>query len=66
MNTRIIGVQARVMDQQTCKPLDIAPVEVSFKFVATTEESYTFKFYKGNDADGKNIFEEVAIPVVTQ
>jgi hypothetical protein len=41
-----------------------APSEVSFNFYVTNTGSYIFKFYKGEDANGQNIFEEVEIPVI--
>jgi hypothetical protein len=37
--------------------------EYKFVVTASQEEDYLFKFYKGLDDDGKNIFEEVTVPV---
>ena len=36
-----------------------------YKFVVNVlqEKDYVFKFFKGQDDDGKNIFEEVIVPV---
>lgn len=65
-NIRTIGIQTKVIDRQNCNPLTNDPIEVAFKFTPTEGESYIFKFYKGTDIDGKNIFEEVTIPVVTE
>jgi hypothetical protein len=66
LNIRTIGIQTKVLDQANCKPLDNEPLETTFKFTATQEGSYVFKFYKGNDADGKNTFAEVTIPVIKE
>lgn len=64
LNTRTIAIQTAVQNDQVCT-LDIPPIsEVSFNFMVTNTGSYIFKFYKGKDADGKDIFESVEIPVV--
>lgn len=62
LNTRTIAVQAQVLDNN-CVAKDIAPIEVSFNFYVTSNGSYIFKFYKGEDVNGNNIFEDVEIPV---
>ncbi len=61
-NTRIIGVTASVLDRDDCVPSDEI-VEKTFNFVCTYHGSYIFKFYKGEDAQGNNIFDEVEVPV---
>lgn len=64
LNTRTIAVQTAVQKNQVCI-MEIPPLsEVSFNFIVTSNGSYIFKFYKGEDASGKDIFEEVEIPVV--
>lgn len=64
-NIRTIGLQCTVLDRKDCAPLtDAYAYEVSFNFQATNAGSYIFKFYKGVDADGTDIFEQVEIPVV--
>jgi len=64
LNTRTIGIQAAVQDNQACTT-ELPPIsEVSFNFIVNNTGSYIFKFYKGEDANGENIFEEVEIPVV--
>ncbi len=64
LNTRTIAIQTAVQDNQFCTA-DVPPVsEVSFNFMVNNTGSYIFKFYKGKDANGENIFEEVEIPVV--
>ncbi len=63
-DTRIFGVQTRVLNDNDCLPLNEEPIEVKFNFVCTPGYTrYVFKFYKGEDANGNNIFEEVEIPV---
>lgn len=63
-NTRTIAVQTAVQKDQVCST-EIPPIsETSFNFIPTNPGSYIFKFYKGKDTDGKDIFESVEIPVV--
>jgi hypothetical protein len=65
LNTRTVGVVSRVVEGKDCLPTPStqAPVEVSFNFLVNSNGSYIFKFYKGEDANGEDIFEEVEIPV---
>jgi hypothetical protein len=64
LNTRTIAIQTAVKNNQTCST-EIPPLsEVSFNFEVTSNGSYIFKFYKGKDANGEDIFEDVEIPVV--
>ena len=64
LNTRTIAIQTALQNNQVCTQ-EIPPIsEVSFNFMVSNTGSYIFKFYKGEDAGGKDIFEEVEIPVV--
>ncbi len=64
LNTRTIAIQTAVQNNQVCTQ-EIPPIsEVSFNFMVSNTGSYIFKFYKGEDAGGEDIFEEVEIPVV--
>jgi hypothetical protein len=64
LNTRTIAIQTAVQNDQVCTT-EIPPIsEVSFNFTVTNTGSYIFKFYKGEDTAGKDIFEDVEIPVV--
>lgn len=62
-NVRTIAVQTSVLDNSACQPISEEPVEVSFNFQCTYSGTYIFKFYKGTDAVGNDVFEEVEIPV---
>lgn len=64
--TRTIGIQNIVFDDKGCEPLQNAVVEKEFNFFATggiNIDSYTFKFYKGNGANGEALFETVVVPM---
>ena len=64
LNTRTIAIQTAVKDNQVCTQ-DLPPLsEVSFNFIVNNTGSYIFKFYKGKDANGVDLFENVEIPVV--
>ena len=64
LNTRTIAIQTAVNSNQVCTQSIPAPSEVSFNFYVTNTGSYIFKFYKGKDTTGKELFEEVEVPVV--
>ncbi|WP_299119464.1 hypothetical protein [uncultured Tenacibaculum sp.] len=60
--TRIIAIRALEILDKNCTQATIErelkiPVRISQK------EDYLFKFWKGKDNDGKDIFEEKAVPV---
>lgn len=64
----IVGIQTYVLDKSDCHAIENEePLEVSFNFKVETfqnaVEPYIFKFYKGKDTNGNDIFEEVKIPV---
>lgn len=64
LNTRIVAIQTALKDNQTCSQVLPPLSEVTFNFYVTNTGSYIFKFYKGQDIDGEDVFEEVEIPVV--
>ena len=61
--TRIVAVTALVAIDTTACTQGIIQEEYIFPVRATQQEDYLFKFYKGKDSQGNNIFEEVVIPV---
>lgn len=61
-STRTVAVIALVDLDKNCTQ-DVRQEEHKLEITATQREDYLFKFYKGKDADGKSIFEEVVIPV---
>lgn len=63
LNTRTIAIQTAVKNNQACTQ-DLPPIsEVSFNFTATNIGTYIFKFYKGKDIKGEDVFEDFEIPV---
>lgn len=68
--TTTVGIQTYVLDNADCQELELEnqePIETSFTFkvegVQNALQPYVFKFYKGKDTYGNDIFEEVSIPV---
>lgn len=64
----IVGIQTYVLDREDCQILENEePIEASFNFRVESDkyisQPYKFKFYKGTDVNGHDIFEEVEIPV---
>ena len=66
-DTRTVAVQALVIEDSDCQPVEATrPDDVktfNFQCPLTTAQSFTFKFYKGNDAQGNQQFIEVVVPV---
>ncbi|QTE21579.1 hypothetical protein [Polaribacter cellanae] len=59
---RVVAIRAFVDLDATCTD---AAIEKEHKFIvtATQKEDYLFKFFKGKDSNGENIFEEIVVPV---
>lgn len=63
---RKIGIESIVEERDNCTTIENSPlIEYKFDFqvIQAVGTSYTFKFYKGKDANGASIFEDVVIPV---
>lgn len=60
--SRIIAIRAFVDLDRECTTA-VFTEEHLFVEEITQEEDYVFKFFKGQDNDGENIFEEVTVPV---
>jgi hypothetical protein len=65
MNTRTIAVQSIVVNQSNCLEIssEEPALEAVLNFKVVYQNTYLFKFYKGKDENGENIFEEVEVPV---
>ncbi len=60
--TRIVAVNVSISLNDACAEM-ISQEEYEFEVDVTQEEDYIFKFWKGKDSNGENIFEEVIVPV---
>ena len=61
-STRIVAIRASIELDAYCTEALIME-EYDLLVTAKQEEDYLFKFWKGTDNDGENIFEEVIVPV---
>lgn len=61
-NTRIVAIIALVDLENVCTQVTI-PKEYNLIVTATQQEDYVFKFWKGTDSDGNNIYDEIVVPV---
>jgi ABC-type uncharacterized transport system auxiliary subunit len=59
---RVVAVRALVSLDAACAEI-IKQEEYKFIVNVTQKEDYLFKFYKGKDAEGVNIFDEIVVPV---
>ena len=63
-NTRTIAIQSLVVNRGDCQPVpDEEPKEGTFQFEVLSSEPYLFKFYKGQNENDEDVFEEVTVPV---
>jgi hypothetical protein len=63
LNVRTIAIQTSVIEQGGCTAATVNPITEILKF-KPTENSYIFKLWKGTDANGADVFEEIEIPVL--
>uniref|UniRef100_UPI00404B3423 hypothetical protein n=1 Tax=Flavobacterium sp. TaxID=239 RepID=UPI00404B3423 len=63
LNIRTIGVQTRVLEVSNCEELTDELVEEILYFYVSSNGSYVFKFWKGKDAQGEDMFLEIEVPV---
>ncbi|WP_329806784.1 hypothetical protein [Flavobacterium facile] len=61
--TRTVAVQGIVFDRDNCTPLSNPISSQTLHFTPTVSGTYTFKFWKGKDANNVDIFEEISIVV---
>lgn len=57
--TRTVAIEDFVLQKNDCSTLTNATKLVTLKFKPTTAGMYTFKFFKGKDSAGVDIFETI-------
>lgn len=60
--SRIVAIRALEDLSTTCSQVTVQE-EYTFPVQVLQTEDYTFKFWKGKDSNGEDIFEEVVVPV---
>jgi len=65
-NERIVAVINTVYDDSSCETFEAEEneVEVSFNFQVNSLDTYTFKFYQGQDENDNDLYYIVEVPVV--
>jgi hypothetical protein len=66
LNERTIAIESLVRLDNNCIPtLQDAPLsETTFNFKVTSNGSYIFKFWQGQNQQGENVFLEIEVPVL--
>lgn len=62
-NSRIVAINSQVIKSTGCFE-SVVEEEYEFNVQVMQREDYTFKFWKGTDTSGNDIFEEIVVPVV--
>jgi len=63
-NERIVAPINYVFEKNNCETLENELVENTFNFVVTSNGSYIFKFWQGEDVDGEDQYLTIEVPVV--
>ncbi len=63
-NERTVAPINYVFERNNCEDLQDELVEATFNFIVTSNGSYIFKFWQGEDTDGEDQFLEIEVPVV--
>ncbi len=64
LNERTVAPINYVFNRNNCETLNDELVEQTFNFIVTSNGSYIFKFWQGEDADGESQFLTIEVPVV--
>ncbi len=63
-NERTVAPINYVFERTNCEEMQQELVEAKFNFIVTSNGSYIFKFWQGEDTDGEDQFLEIEVPVV--
>lgn len=64
LNQRTIAVINSVYPNQACETFENELVDVSFNFKVTSNGTYIFRFWQGEDDNGNDLYYIVEVPVV--
>ncbi len=64
LNQRTVAVINTVYPNQPCETFENELVEVSFNFMVTSNGTYVFRFWQGEDENGNDMYYIVEVPVV--
>ncbi|WMI66582.1 hypothetical protein RBH94_05325 [Aestuariibaculum sp. YM273] len=63
-NQRTVAPIMTVYDNNNCQPLVEFEEDVTFNFIVTSNGSYVFKFWQGEDENGEDLYLTIEVPVV--
>ena len=63
-NIRTVAPINFVFEESNCNNLEDVLVEETFNFIVTSNGSYIFKFWQGEDIDGEDQYLTIEVPVV--
>ena len=63
-NERTVAVITNVLLDNDCEDLENDLVESTFNFIVTSNGSYIFKFWQGEDTNGEDQYLTIEVPVI--
>ncbi|MCF7559650.1 hypothetical protein L3X39_03300 [Sabulilitoribacter multivorans] len=63
-NERTVAPITYVFEDNSCSTLENELVEATFNFIVTSNGSYIFKFWQGEDSQGEPIYLIIEVPVI--
>ena len=63
-NERTVAPITYVFDNNDCETLEDNLVEATFNFIVTSNGSYIFKFWQGEETDGETQYLIIEVPVI--
>lgn len=63
LNERTVAPVMIVYENDTCETLENVSEDATFNFVVTSNGSYIFKFWQGEDANGDDQYLTIEVPV---
>ena len=63
-NIRTVAPINYLFERNDCETLENELVEATFNFIVTSNGSYIFKFWQGEDTDGEDQYLTIEVPVV--
>ena len=64
LNERTVAPITIVYEDNNCETLDTTTEDATFNFIVTSNGSYIFKFWQGEDANGEDQYLTIEVPVV--
>ncbi|WP_372754787.1 hypothetical protein [Mariniflexile sp.] len=64
LNERTVAPITIVYDNDNCETLENVSEEATFNFIVTSNGSYIFKFWQGEDDNGEDQYLTIEVPVV--